>query len=166
VAEVHSTQKCRKCKNEWPLEAFSVNRRRKSGYDTICRTCKSEYMQGYSQTDRGREVKKRATVRTLQRDAGYGKTNLQKYHLRRTYGIDVADYDRMFRSQGGVCLICNEPETALLRGKVRSLAVDHCHTSGKIRGLLCNACNNLLRCAKDDEATLLSAVEYLRRQAT
>ncbi len=57
----------------------------------------------------------------------------------KAYGIDVAEYDRMLASQNGVCKLCggDDPKT---HGK-KYFAVDHCHTSGKVRGLLCSPCN-------------------------
>lgn len=56
--------------------------------------------------------------------------------LRVAYGITVAQYNAMFHDQNGVCACCGDEEYA------KQLAVDHCHTTGKVRALLCHACNN------------------------
>ena len=61
-------------------------------------------------------------------------------HLSYFYGISLAQYDEMLRGQGGVCKICKKPSE---RSR-RRLAVDHCHITGKIRGLLCGSCNTKL----------------------
>ena len=57
----------------------------------------------------------------------------------KAYGIDVAEYDRMFAAQNGRCKICNT-DTPKTHGN-KYFAVDHCHASGKVRGLLCSTCN-------------------------
>lgn len=59
---------------------------------------------------------------------------------RRKYGIEVEDFDRMFSEQDGRCLICGKHQVEL----TKRLAVDHCHTSGQVRGLLCSDCNGKL----------------------
>lgn len=70
----------------------------------------------------------------------------------------------MFTEQGGVCAICNQPEThtSSRSRRVKMLAIDHDHKTGHIRGLLCNNCNRAIGLLGDDIETLLNAVEYLR----
>lgn len=73
----------------------------------------------------------------------------------RRYGITDAQYDDMLEAQNGTCAICNrEPE-----GK--RLAVDHDHTTGAIRGLLCDHCNHVLGKAEDRAEWLRNAADYL-----
>lgn len=67
----------------------------------------------------------------------------------------------MMLDQGGVCAICEMPETRVLFGKTVSLAVDHCHRSGIVRQLLCTRCNLLLGNVDDDQALLEAAANYL-----
>jgi len=62
----------------------------------------------------------------------------KKRHLERKYGITQADWDAMYAAQGGVCAICKVPGRV---GKHGKLAVDHCHSTGRVRGLLCTPCN-------------------------
>ena len=63
-------------------------------------------------------------------------------HLRRVYGISLEQYNELLQKQNGVCALCCEPETVKQSGKrPNSLAVDHCHETSKIRGLLCKRCN-------------------------
>jgi hypothetical protein len=65
------------------------------------------------------------------------------HHLKKYFKIGLDDYSRMLDEQGGVCAICKRNESARAPGQTtsRHLAVDHCHSTGKIRGLLCTACN-------------------------
>ncbi len=81
--------------------------------------------------------------------------------LRRNYGVTLEWYRAKFDEQGGVCAICAQEETAVIRGKRISLAVDHCHDTGKVRGLLCRACNNAIGAMKHDPNLLKAAVAYL-----
>jgi hypothetical protein len=87
------------------------------------------------------------------------------YELKRRRGIAASEYDRMMAEQDGKCAICGKPETAIHHrtGEPRALAVDHCHTSGKVRGLLCTGCNAVLGYAKDSIPTLEAAIRYLKR---
>ena len=64
-------------------------------------------------------------------------------HLRKKYGISLADYDALLRRQRGVCAVCRRPEVRVDRriGRVTALVVDHDHVTERVRGLLCFACN-------------------------
>lgn len=81
-----------------------------------------------------------------------------------THGMTLGQYDELLKSQNGVCAICgngNEHQTGLGRKSVR-LTVDHCHASGRIRGLLCHKCNAGLGFFKDNPEILNKALDYLR----
>lgn len=75
------------------------------------------------------------------------------YDLRRHYGISLAEYDKLYIDQRGRCAICDEAYGVL--------RVDHCHVSGKVRGLLCNGCNRGLGFFDDSAEKLYNAVRYL-----
>lgn len=72
-------------------------------------------------------------------------------NLIKIYGITSDDYDQMYEKQKGKCLICE---------RERTLVIDHCHTTGKIRGLLCTGCNTGLGLFQDG-ALFAKAKEYL-----
>lgn len=82
----------------------------------------------------------------------------RKYYLPNTYGITVEEYEKLLESQNYKCKICLT-ETPTGRWKV--FAVDHCHTTGKIRGLLCNECNRGMGLLKDSSSLLRAAADYL-----
>jgi len=77
--------------------------------------------------------------------------------LEKRYGITRADYDALYAAQGGVCYICRRAT-----GKTRRLSVDHDHATGKVRGLLCRPCNNILGHARDDIEFFERAIEFLK----
>lgn len=83
-------------------------------------------------------------------------------NLRAKFSLSLEDYNRMLEAQGGVCAICRNPETHKRNGKLKALAVDHHHSTGKIRGLLCSDCNTGIGKLKDDPKVLLAAAEYLK----
>lgn len=76
------------------------------------------------------------------------------------YGITLKDYERLVAQQKFRCEICEMPEKEDIYGVLR---VDHCHKTGKVRGLLCNGCNRALGMVKDKPEVLISAAAYLRR---
>jgi hypothetical protein len=85
----------------------------------------------------------------------------RNWRLIRVFGITLEDYERMLLAQNGVCAICRQPE----RIKNRSLAVDHCHVSGRVRGLLCSRCNSGIGHLGDDPARLRAGADYLERHS-
>ncbi len=87
------------------------------------------------------------------------KENSLQWH----FGISLVEYQEMLIKQRGVCAICGNPETDIRAGKVRALAVDHCHNSDKIPELLCGGCNKGLGNFKEDPQRLLNAIAYLKK---
>ena len=75
--------------------------------------------------------------------------------LKRVYGMSLRDYDLMLERQRGVCAVCGEQPA-------RTLCVDHCHASGRVRGLLCHPCNAALGFMRDDPVIAAAATDYLR----
>ncbi len=75
------------------------------------------------------------------------------------YGLTIESYDALHAAQGGRCAICGMACASGFR-----LSVDHCHASGKVRGLLCSACNLGLGKFKDDARRLQAAAEYLLKR--
>ena len=67
----------------------------------------------------------------------------------------------MKKAQGGKCAICREKETRKRRGRIARLSVDHDHSTGDIRGLLCTRCNTAIGLLEDDITLLKNAIDYL-----
>lgn len=88
----------------------------------------------------------------------------RSYNLRNKYGMTIEDYEGYWFAQAGKCFICrkNMKRPELRRGQgLDVVAVDHCHETGKVRALLCNACNKGLGFFKDDPMLLKRASEYV-----
>lgn len=86
-------------------------------------------------------------------------------YLVRTYGITYKDYLGMLEAQEEKCALCGNEGFVMDKEKHKlKLVVDHCHTTGKVRGLLCHNCNRGLGLFKDNLTTLNKAMEYLKVQ--
>ena len=88
-----------------------------------------------------------------------GNTSRRDRHLVSKYSITQEDYNSLFVAQEGRCAICGKHQSEVSR----TLAVDHDHETGEIRGLLCHSCNVVLGLMADDPGTLRSAADYLER---
>jgi len=77
-------------------------------------------------------------------------------HLKRKFNLTLQEYNKILKKQGGVCAICRNKESN------KSLAVDHNHKNGKVRGLLCTNCNITLGTAKEDIKILFDCIKYLK----
>jgi hypothetical protein len=108
-----------------------------------------------------RKKHKREWYRSYYRE---NKTRLSKANrphlLRRKYGLTEDEYHVILKKQGGVCAICGAESTIYIDRETR-LAVDHCHKTGKVRGLLCSRCNLAISFFNDSPTVLARARRYL-----
>jgi hypothetical protein len=171
---------CTECNIEKGIEYFELRKdtgkyRNKcsmcnKGYESVRRDTQ-EYVQnlytkGKKQCGKCKEIK---TLNEFTNDkyTVTGKTSLCKicisnkytteeargFAYKYRYGITLEDYKNMYILQEGRCDICKESS--------EKLVVDHCHTNGNVRGLLCTSCNSGLGFFKDNIANLLEASKYL-----
>jgi len=90
----------------------------------------------------------------------------QEHTFPKKYGITGEQFRKMLKEQNNVCLICKKPELAKWQGSIqKTLAVDHDHKTGKVRGLLCHRCNKALGEFNDDVALLQTAIDYLKQNS-
>lgn len=94
----------------------------------------------------------------------YGEANRQSA-LKHKFGISADEYDAMHDNQNGCCAICGKPEAMQRNGRTVLLSVDHNHTTGAIRDLLCTDCNKMLGHARENIETLRGAIDYLKRHS-
>ena len=138
----HATRKaCCTCKLALPLERFHRSRSTRDGLDPRCKDCR-----------RAAQARKPQDPQRRRNTA-----------LGRLYGITAAEYEAMHTKQGGVCAICKRPEQMTRNGILRNLCVDHCHSTGKVRGLLCASCNFAIGRFLDNPELMHSAADYLLR---
>ena len=139
------TKKCTKCGEEKTLTSFG-NRSDTVKYPTgkanECLVCANAMRSKWVENNKSRdkEIKKNSYYKKL-------------------YGISLEDYNKLFAKQKGCCGCCGKHQTEF----ERSLAVDHCHHTGEVRGLLCYACNLALGYVYDDTKTLKNMIKYLEK---
>jgi hypothetical protein len=130
--------------SETPVDEEAEAARRKKNTERFLKW-RAEHLEEHNEYLRKR-YRENPEVRAAQRERG----------LKKKYGLSLADWDEMFESQSGKCLICetdNPPRWA----------TDHCHRTNAVRGILCSRCNTLLGMVDDDIGYLQSAIRYLER---
>lgn len=139
-------KECTVCNTSKPILDFYRNKRKREGYDSRCKSCADTYKSKWLDTTQVDIVEQRKNTKYLQR-----------------YGITLEEYNALNESQNGKCAICgNYPSEG--RNKDSRLAVDHCHETGKIRGLLCQKCNTGIGLLGDTKESLLKALKYLENK--
>lgn len=84
------------------------------------------------------------------------KADRHEKRVQAVYGLSPGDYEKLYEGQGGTCWICRRAT-----GKVKRLAVDHDHKTGRVRGLLCGVCNQLIGHLRDSVETARRIADYL-----
>lgn len=143
-------KKCTVCKIELPFSSFHKSKKSSDGLGYRCRECDKKARHSYREANRERfaEVSRRKQIKFK-------------------YGITLEDYTKMFEDQGRCCAICGTTKNAV-GGKERfwNFSVDHCHRTGKNRGILCNQCNRGVGMLGDTSEALLKAYNYLKKHET
>jgi len=149
---------CRTCKIDKSLDNFYKFKKSKDGLEYRCKECCNV---------RSRAYQLKNPDKTRSRNRKWLRLNRVKskgYKLKASYDLTMENYNKMLIEQNGVCAVCKNPENTKHRsGCTNRLSVDHNHTTGKIRQLLCTRCNSLIGMSKENISTLLAAVDYLRK---
>jgi recombination endonuclease VII len=137
------------------------------GLQNMCRTHTREYNRAWAKANPEKNRAKGARFRK-QNPKAYRVLSVRA-GLKRNYGMTELQFAEMFERQSGTCAICPTKLISQLVDRVRNghapnevARVDHCHKTGRVRGLLCFSCNAGLGKFRDDEKNLLAAVRYLR----
>jgi hypothetical protein len=122
-------------------------------HPSYCTPCTAEYRrEAPCSRCGGPKVGRQGESRT-----GYCIPCFRKNWLMKNYGISTAQFDEILASQGGRCAICGGG------GNGKAWHVDHCHETGKVRGVLCAKCNMALGLLGESAARLRAAADYLER---
>lgn len=111
--------------------------------------------------DRKHNEKQRSKLKDDPRRQALRAATVRRNHLKTRFGLTVEDFDRMYEAQGGKCAVC--PRDLEEGYKTH---VDHCHETGKVRGLLCFYCNTSLGKLKEDEDTIRNLLAYIQKHKT
>ncbi|MGW2632450.1 endonuclease VII domain-containing protein [Streptomyces chattanoogensis] len=173
-------RRCARCRKEQPCAAFGRHKGRPVGLQDYCKPCARRYakdwdkrkraerralkagppvppghkrcrkcgeVKPHSEWDRNRRASDGLSTRCKACRAVEGREG----HLKRQYGITVAERETMITQQNGLCPICLRPDP---------VHVDHCHKTGKVRGVLCFNCNSALGKLGDDPDAIRRAIAY------
>jgi len=154
-------KKCSTCQGIFKFSFFEKRKDSRDGYRGQCKNCRSKTYKknadsrnkqrkkwGEKNPDKLAEYRKRYKLKNGRR--------VRNQHLVSTYGITIDQYESMLNDQNGKCWIC--------KNSFKTLCVDHCHSTGRIRGLLCKNCNFGIGKFKDNIKNLENAIKYLTKE--
>lgn len=177
-----AARKCSACQKVLPASAFASNRSRPDGLQANCRECAAEYYRrsqeakgktvrvkvpvprGHKRCPQGEEIKPHSQWERNKtssdgwasycRDCRVARNRVS--YFQRKYGLTPTELDAMVAEQQGICCIC-------LTGPAEH--VDHCHETGRVRGVLCFNCNSAIGKLGDDPDVIRRAIAYLEGNA-
>jgi hypothetical protein len=143
IPEVYPTdtlKTCYKCKEEKFITEFPKNKLGKFAVKSVCRVCD------------------RVRVSTWKKN---NPDRVRNLHLKYKHNISLDIFNEMLKHQNNCCAICKIDAKDILGKFKQKLVVDHCHTTGKVRALLCDSCNVGLGLFKDNIESLRKSADYL-----
>lgn len=143
--------RCNKCEQTKPASQFYKNRSASNGLSPYCIDCRI----AFARSPESREYRRKYA--SLTNGEEKNRERRRNWRLKKMFGITLADYDLMYKAQNGGCAMCGE------RDDLVALHVDHDHSTGKVRALLCSRHNLGLGCFRDNIKELQTAIEYLKR---
>ena len=136
-------KECNVCFNEKPYDRFYKKKASRDGYKHQCKEC----------TGRANSTRYYADVE-FRRER---QRQIQRTYTAKKFGLTLCELEVLYIQQDSMCAICGISEES----HGRYLAIDHCHITGKVRGLLCMSCNTALGNFKDDTYVMSKAIKYL-----
>ena len=152
-------RRCSQCKKDFPETTayfkYTSTAYRK-GWDSWCRRCCAAKCRGYNK--RNKEVLKAKRLAQHTADPFRKRlTDLRYQAKKQGVTVDIAEAEEVIRRFSGHCAICGRPVAGHM------LCLDHCHASGRVRGVLCRNCNSALGCVEEDPRILAGLLTYLER---
>jgi len=134
-------KECKKCLVNLPKESYSKQKKNKDGLYSYCKPCANK-------------LKAVSKKRKFAENPNYFRDR----NFKDRYGISLQERDQLAVDQDHRCKICLTHESKVSRSV---LFVDHCHTSGEVRGLLCDGCNKAIGHIKDNPTAIKAALAYI-----
>lgn len=150
-------RRCISCKAVKAETQFSVQTRARYGLAGRCKDCINEQNRTYYHANKDPvQVREKSLAQYYKDPIEVRRRKSWLSSIKSKYGLTVEQWTDLLCEQQGRCEICSEPMTGH-----KNVVVDHCHTTGKVRGLLCSQCNVGLGSFKDDPVRLAAAIDYL-----
>lgn len=147
---------CSCCLVPLPLSCFTKDKYYKDGYRGECKSCRKVKQTEYKNRPENREKVLSWDRKSKNKNRGRWRDQM----LKSKYGITQEQFDQISESQGHKCALCFFPAEKM---RHKALCVDHCHETGRVRGLLCHPCNTLLGRVGDNVAGVSRMLEYVSR---
>jgi hypothetical protein len=185
------TKRCTTCGEEKEISEFIKSKLGKFGVNSMCKSCtkiyfevnkerfhqnRKEHIEGipdyhkicYQNNKEARKASSKKWWKNLKNTPELYQQALLKdrnVKLKKKFGITLEEYNQILESQNGVCAICGKEETDTdwRSDKVKQLAVDHNHETGKVRALLCGKCNKAIGLLKDNIQLFQATIDYLNK---
>lgn len=149
---------CTKCKQDKDSSEFHKDKKKVNGLTSWCKDCRNKARKKIYWKDpnsgRNRTKKYRESLTKEQRYKANRNTKLKQ-----AYGLTHEQVEEMKRLQDYKCYVCNKLES---EAGSKGLVVDHNHTTGQIRKLLCNPCNTALGLLNEDVSIFTSLINYVK----
>lgn len=152
LGDISGGKVCPGCQEHKELTQFYKSKSFANGYESYCKKCRNAKYEKY------RVRSKEEMARRSREWRAKNPERTRDYFLKMNYGAEPGTYDSLLAAQNGGCAICKKGETG---GRGKHFRLDHCHTTGIIRGLLCNNCNFGLGHFFDSPELLSAAISYL-----
>lgn len=149
------TKVCSKCRRNKPLSDFYKQENHSDGLRSACKDCLKKADKKYRDSEIGQKVSK--TKYQRKKKMPNAKKHFQDQYLWRTYKIRITQKEQMYLAQNGCCIICEKPISFDL------IFIDHRHLDGKIRELLCPACNTFVGHIENKRHLVDKIIKYLEK---
>lgn len=171
IEDMPTMKKCGDCKKVLSKDNFYKNKQTKDGLDFYCRRCQSEKKKKQREESSELVEKHRENGREWYvinkeykkaQNKEWRENNISKFrniNLKRRFGITLEEYDSILNKQKDCCAICGIHKDEFSY----QMVVDHSHTTGKVRGVLCRKCNLGIGHLNDDISLLEKSIEYLNK---
>lgn len=168
ILVVDGKKPCSACRRLLPVSEFGKDSNTPTGLSYACRDCANTKTRNRRDAEKAKDpdgfLARQRTTAQAWRDGA--TPELRKTRGRRQLfkarGVTAEWFEETLAAQGGVCAICRLPESKLSSGGgLKMLAIDHDHTTGKARGLICQQCNIGIGALQDSPDLIRRAVRYL-----
>lgn len=167
TVEAPQEKRCPSCGETKPRSEFRADRTKADHLTSACSACISQRSRDYYQRNRDRiranvkayqKAKPEVQARAVARRRENGKRRAAD--VKGKYGLTEGEYAALLERSGGLCEICGRVPSEVSK---KGVCVDHCHDSGRVRGILCAPCNMGIGHLRDDPEVLRAAIGYLER---